>query len=311
MKPLSISSAALALSFLLIGACAQRDKQGNVLDTPTTGRIKVLVDENYKPYISSCTDVFDSIYRQASIDAAYVSEGEAVKALIDDSVQVIIISRKLNEEEMAYFQSRGFTPPQTPIAHDAIGFILNPQNRDTVFDVEQMRKILSGAITNWRQINAKSNLGAIQVVFDNPLSGSVRFAKDSIAGGVLTPHASALKTNEEVIAYVAKNKNALGIIGANWISDTDDKGVQKFLQEIRIAEIAKAPGEVGYGPLQSYLAAGYYPYKRTVYVINAQARKGLGLGFSAFLAGDGGQRIALKEGLLPAQAPTRLIKVER
>jgi phosphate transport system substrate-binding protein len=48
-----------------------------------------------------------------------------------------------------------------------------------------------------------------------------------------------------------------------------------------------------------------------VYIINAQARKGLGLGFASFLAGDSGQRIVLKDGLLPAQAPTRLIKATR
>ncbi|MFZ4476729.1 MAG: phosphate ABC transporter substrate-binding protein, partial [Saprospiraceae bacterium] len=34
-------------------------------------------------------------------------------------------------------------------------------------------------------------------------------------------------------------------------------------------------------------------------------------GFASFLAGDNGQRIVLKSGLVPAQAPTRLIKATR
>jgi phosphate transport system substrate-binding protein len=200
----------------------------------------------------------------------------------------------------------------TPIAHDAIAFVLNRSNTDTVLTQAQIQQIITGKATKWSQINPKSgSLGDIQVVFDNPLSGTLRYVKDSIANGQpITPNASALKTNEEVINYVQKNKSAIGIISANWISDTDDKGVQQFMKEIRIADIAAADGKEGYGPYQAYMAKGWYPYKRTVHVINAQARKGLGLGFASYLAGDG-QRIFLKDGLLPANAVTRLIQVTR
>ncbi|MCC6462754.1 MAG: substrate-binding domain-containing protein [Saprospiraceae bacterium] len=303
--------ALLALSLTLV-ACEQRGKDGKVLDTPTTGHIRIMVDEGYKPIIASTIDVFDSIYRRASIDAQYTSEGEAVNAMIRDSIQVIIITRKLTEEELnKYFRPRGFTPPMTPIAHDAVAFIVHPDNRDTLFTVEQLHDILVGKTLKWSQLNPKSTLADIRLVFDNPLSGTVRYAKDSIAGGAdLSPNASALQTNAEVIAYVAKNKNAIGIIGANWVSDTDDKGVQAFRREIKIADIAKKAGEEGFGPYQAYLATDRYPFKRTVYIINAQARKGLGLGFAAFLAGDNGQRIVLKDGLLPASAPTRIIQIQ-
>lgn len=297
----------------VLSGCEQRGKDGKVLDTPTTGHLRIMVDEGYKPIIQSSIDVFDSIYRRASIDAQYTAEGDAVVGLVRDSVQVIIITRKLTNEELdKYFRPRGFEPPMTPIAHDAVAFILHPENRDTVFTIDQIRDILTGKITQWRAFNPKSDLGEIRLVFDNPLSGTVRYAKDSIGGGApLSPNASALQTNPEVIAYVAKNKNAIGIIGANWISDTDDKGVQAFRREIKIADIAKAAGAEGYGPYQAYLATGQYPFKRTVYVINAQARKGLGLGLASFLASDNGQRIVLKDGLLPAQAPTRLIQIKR
>jgi phosphate transport system substrate-binding protein len=148
-------------------------------------------------------------------------------------------------------------------------------------------------------------------VFDNPTSGLVRYAKDSISGGVLAPKASALNINQEVIKYVSQQKNALGIIAANWISDTDSKGAQQFLKDIQLADVAREPGAEGFGPYQAYLATGDYPYKRTVYIIDAQARIGLGQGFASFLAGDQGQRIMLKDGLLPAQAPTRLVKTSK
>jgi phosphate transport system substrate-binding protein len=300
----------IALLALLSTACQQRDKQGRVLDTPTTGTLRVMVDEGYKPVIASAIDVFDSVYRQAHIDPVYTSEGEAINALLNDSVQVIIIPRQLKNDELEYFKRRGFTPATTAIAHDAVAFVLHPANADTVLTTDQLAAVINGTYANWNQVNPKSKLGAVRLVFDNALSGTVRYAKDTIGGGTLSQQASALNTNEEVIDYVGKNANAIGIIGANWISDTDDRGVQKFLGAIRIADIAKAPGATAYGPYQAYLAAGYYPYKRTVYIINAQARSGLGLGLATYLAGPDGQRIMLKDGLLPAQAPTRLIQVQ-
>lgn len=291
--------------------CQQKGKSGQVLDTPTTGSIKIMVDDAYKPIVETSIDVFDSVYRRAKIEPIYLSEGEAVNALLRDSIQVIIITRQLTSDELTFFTRRGFKPKMTAIAHDAVAFIVNPNNRDTVFTTEQLQKILSGEILNWKGLNSKSALGQIRLVFDHALSGTVRFAKDSIAGGKLSPQASALKTNEEVINYVSKNPASIGIIGANWISDTDDKGVQNFLRQIKIVDIASAPGKTGYGPYQAYLANGSYPYKRTVYIIDAQARNGLGLGFASFLAGPDGQRIVLKDGLLPAQAVTRLIQVSK
>lgn len=301
----------LALLVVFVACEQPKDKSGKTIDTPTTGSITIMVDEGYRPIIESSIDVFDSIYKQAKINARYVAEGEAVAALMRDSVQVIIITRQLAADEMKFFESRGFKPRITPIAYDALAFILNPGNNDTVFTKEQITQILTGKTTKWSEINPRSSLGEIRVVFDHPLSGTVRFVKDSvIAGASLTPKASALKTNAEVIDYVAKNKSAIGIISANWISDTDDGGVQKFLTAIKLADIASASGETGYGPFQAYLAKNWYPYKRTVYIVNAQARNGLGLGFASYLAADG-QRIVLKDGLLPASAVTRLIQVTR
>jgi phosphate transport system substrate-binding protein len=301
----------LVLTFLACGP--EKDKKtGKTLDTPTTGELTVYIEEGYKPVIESCIDVFDSIYRLAKIKAYYTSEGEAMKALIDDSVQVAVVSRKLRSDEAAYFQSRGFMPAVTPIAYDAIAFLVNQNNADSVLTIDQIKGILSGALTEWKQINpAAARLGPIRLVFDSPQSGTLRYVIDSVlTGQPLATGATALQSNEEVIDYVRKQKNAIGIISANWISDTDDKGVQAFRNSLRIVDVAKAPGEKAYGPYQVYLANGNYPFKRTVYIINAQARKGLGLGFASFLAGDA-QRIFLKDGLLPARAVTRLVQATR
>jgi phosphate transport system substrate-binding protein len=46
---------------------------------------------------------------------------------------------------------------------------------------------------------------------------------------------------------------------------------------------------------------------RDLYIINCQGYSGLGMGFASFVAGDIGQRIILKSGLLPIRTPGRKI----
>ncbi|MBK6930567.1 MAG: substrate-binding domain-containing protein [Saprospirales bacterium] len=174
-------SGILICSALFAGACQQRGKDGKVLDTPTTGSIRIMVDDGYQPIIASAIDVFDSIYRRASMEAIYTSEGEAIDAIIRDSIQVIIVARQLTGEELdKYFRPRGFVPHMTPIAYDGVAFIVHPGNKDTVFTMEQMQAIITGKISSWKMLNPKSPLSDIVLVFDNPLSGTVRYAKDSI-----------------------------------------------------------------------------------------------------------------------------------
>ena len=297
-------------------ACQNQAPKGETekpLDTPTSGQITAYVEMGYEPLLSTTIDVFDSLYPDAVVQATYSTETSVVKALQNKEALVGVISRPLTENELIPFKNRQFVPEQTIVAYDALALIVNNDNPDATFTMEQMTAIMQGTISSWSDINPKNKLGKIQIVFDNQGSGTVRYAIDSIAGGKSLPeNASAVENNQEVIEYVKKNKAAIGIISNNWISDTDDKGSQTFLNSIQLVGIARAAGEEAFTPYQAYLKTGDYPYKRPVYVINAQPRAfGLGRGFSSFIAGPTGQRIILKEGLVPANAPIRLMQIEK
>ena len=306
--------ASLLLTVFAFAACGGKAPESKRPEnTPTTGEITMWSDEGLRPILTTSIDVFDSIYDKAKINVEYKQESDIINALISDSIEVAMITRDLTEEENGYFKQAGFTPKSTLIAYDAMAIVLHPDNKDTVFTVSEIKDMLSGKISSWKMLNRGGPAGDIIMVFDNAGAGTVRFAKDSILmGAEMTAKANALKTNEEVIKYVGQNKNAVGLISANWISDTDDKGVQTFLKEVRLAEIAKEAGKESFTPHQAYLATGDYPFKRGVWFIDATARNfGLAAGFANFLASDRGQRIILKSGLLPATMPIRLIKPVR
>lgn len=108
-----------------------------------------------------------------------------------------------------------------------------------------------------------------------------------------------------------QNKNAIGVIGVNWISDFDDSTAINFLNRIKVLGISEDPAPIStesyYQPYQAYIAQQAYPLRRYLYIISTEGRAGLGTGFAAYVAGDKGQRLILKSGLVPATMPVRVV----
>jgi phosphate transport system substrate-binding protein len=303
----------LGVLFLILIASGCTNRSQGYSDTPTTGNIKIAADETFAPIMESQIQVFQAIYHFAQITPLYLSEADAFKALLIDSVRMVVASRKLNPSEEAFFKAKKIFPKQTLIAADAITLVVNPENTDSLMSVNDIKDILNGNVKNWRQLQSTSKLGKMQVVFDNQGSSTVRYMLDSIMhGDKLSPELTALTYNKDVVDYVAKNKNAIGIIGVNWVSDHSDSTSMSFLNKVKIVRLskeAKATLDNSYKPYQAYIAQHVYPFIRYLYVINAEPRTGLASGFAAFIASDRGQRIILKSGILPATQPLRIIHI--
>ncbi len=291
-------------------SCTEHDKNGKTLNTTTSGEVLIAADETLLPIIDSQEQVFETIYPKADLQIKYLPESDMMNLFLNDSVALIVLPRELNKEELAHFASIKITPRASKIATDAIALIINKSNTDTTLELAQVREIIRGKITNWNQLDNKSNIGPINIVFDNSKSSTVQYMINLV--GKKDINGYALKTNEEVINYVGKNKGALGIIGLNWISDRDDSSTIYFKQNVNVIGIKGDPGDLGddyyYQPYQAYLATKQYPLLRSVYTISREPRAGLATGFASFVAGDKGQKIILKAGLLPANAPIRIIQ---
>ncbi len=302
---------AVLIVLLVAAACSTRDKKGNFIDTTTSGSIKIAVDESLKPLFDTEIDTFESLYTRAKIEVVYTSEEDAINQLLKDSVRLAIITRGLLPLEQELFTKKVLKPTQIAVAKEGIGLIVNNSNPDSVISVEQLRDILTGKISNWRQINPKSPSQPIEVVFDQPTSGILRFFKDSLKIDSIPPNCFAVNGNPAVVDHIASKKNALGLIGVTWINDEDDSTANEFLKRVRVVAMPGAEGGEAYHPFQGYIAQGQYPLVRKIRIINPEGRAGLGSGFLAFVAGEKGQRIILKAGLVPVTMPIRIIDVNR
>ncbi len=301
--------------FLLFGffafGCSNNETKKN-LDTPTSGEISISVDETLRPILEAEVGVFESEYPRSKINATYKPEMEAIVDVLNDSSRVAIVSRKLSPDEKLIFKSIKVTPKEILIAHDALALIIHKSNLDSLMTMQELRMLLRGSITHWKQLQDGKLDQKVNIVVDHEASSSIRYLQDSILGNLpLSKSLYAMKTNQEVIDYVKNNPNALGVIGVNWISDVDDSTANAFLKDIRVIQIQNEIDKQYYAPFQAYIALKSYPLTRKVYAILREPRTGLGTGFSNFLASDKGQRVILKSGLVPATMPLRLIQTKK
>jgi len=297
----------LIFSGLIIIGC--QDNKSNVINSPTSGEVHITADESIKPLIDAEINSFVSIYKNAKVTVSYKPESEAFSDLLNDSSKMIFVYRELNLTEKKQFEEIQYFPKTIKIAEDAIALIINKKNQDSVLTKIQLRDILTGKITDWKQINPKSKSNKLEFVFDNKNSSSVRYLIDSVSQiSKLPENCFALNSNPEVIEYVKNNAAAIGVIGLNWISDRDDSTSVNFRNDITVVAL-EAKNDF-YKPYQAYIKLGYYPLSRKLVAINREGRAGLATGFSSFVAGDKGQRIILKSGLVPSTMPIRLVELK-
>jgi phosphate transport system substrate-binding protein len=305
----------ILLVFSTLNSCNRGKVSNNSNESPTEGNIKIGVDESFQLLFDTELYTFQSLYKNAHITPFYKPELNILEDFMKDSVRVIVSSRKLTKDEEDYLSSRTIVARTTKIAYDGLAFIVNKNRVDTLIKYLTVKDIFLGTVNNWKQINPKAESGDIQVVFDNQKSGNVRYFVEKFKlPNQLPKNCLGADNNNEVINYVEKHKNAIGIISVNWVSDKYDSISNVFLNRIRVVGVSSefdTEGSEYFKPYQAYIADKRYPFVRDVYMISRETFSGLGSGFIAFVAGDVGQRIILKSKLVPATMPVRLVQIKK
>lgn len=314
-KTLSYLAVGLSFTTLLFVSCNSGDKRGGRTDTPTSGEISFYADESFSPIIQEEVEQFEFKYPKAKLKPIYTDELTGLQRIKDLKTCLLITSRGLKDNEIAYLKTKKQIPSVFPIGYDGLAFITNRNNTDTCITVENIKKILRGEVNNWKQLNPKSDKGEIEVVFDNQHSATLHFVVDSILGGypINSPNIVAAETSKDVINYVDKTPNAIGVIGSNWLNDKRDTTNTTFKKNIHVMSVSvkdKALPSNSWKPYQAYLLDGRYPFVRTLYCIVVDPQRALPWSFANYIASPVGQLIIFKAGLLPYRGDITIRSVE-
>ncbi|MGZ3750012.1 MAG: PstS family phosphate ABC transporter substrate-binding protein [Mucilaginibacter sp.] len=290
------------LLLLVFQTCKRNIPAKNFNDTKDSGEALFVSDESFAPILDQELYIFKHENPKAKPAVIYKSENDVVKVLLSDSSRFAFLSRPLNDEEIKAMKSRNLPSVVTKFAVDAVAIIVNSASTDTATTVDEIKKMLKGEAKTDRSI-----------VFDDPNSSLVRYLKEFTGqSDFKQKNIYALKSNREVIEYVSKHPEAIGITGFSWINDPDadyaDAAKKVKILAIKDEGSKTAPNEY-FRPSQTTLYLKQYPLLRYLYIVNCTGRTGLGNGFEHFIEGDKGQRIILRSGLLPINIPERNIMI--
>ena len=163
-------------------------------------------DESFYPIIDEELYYFTT-QTLDSITPLYINEQDAVKKLMKLETFLAFTTRDFTQKERQNLIDRKYLPRAVPIAYDGLAIIVNNANPDSCITIKDFARVLKGEVTTWKELYPQSKLGEIDVVFDNPLSSTVRWCVDSILGGqqFSAKNIGAVQTSAAVIDYVEKH----------------------------------------------------------------------------------------------------------
>lgn len=164
------------------------------------------------------------------IEVNQIGSSAGITNAISGVSQIGMSSRDLKQEE------KDSNLQELIIAYDGIVVVAHPSNPVKNLTMEQVKKIFTGEVTNWKEVGGKDM--EIVVVSREDGSGS-RDAFQEIVGyesGQLIKNAIVASGNGNIKTTVAMNKHAIGFISFEYVdasvSTMDINGVQAKAENV-------------------------------------------------------------------------------
>jgi len=183
--------------------------------------------------------------------------------LIDNKTDIIISARKMSADEKSYAENIGVSLIETPIALDALVFLLNKQNIVNSLTVTQIQDIYKGHITNWNELGGI--VDAIKPFIRNANSGSQEMMKEIVMDNAGMPDWDVGYTNDEIIPTMDAVYFELSIY-QNGICFTPHYYKEYIIRDAAGADNIKSIEINGIYPDANTIKNKTYPFVANVYV---------------------------------------------
>jgi phosphate transport system substrate-binding protein len=219
---------ALTLFAGIFAACGQAQDGTSAGGTAsgTGGKISVVGSTSVGPLMEKLAEGYGAKNAGLSVDIQQVGSAAGIQAAIDGSADIGMSSRDLTEDEKA----KGLVP--VSIAIDGIAVIVNKANGVSALTSEQIQKIYTGEITNWKDVGGSD--APITLIVREEGSGTrdafetlLKLQKEvKSADGKTTKESTVSEKalvqqgNGGIKAGVAGNPNAIGYLSLGMVDDT-------------------------------------------------------------------------------------------
>lgn len=147
----------------------------------------------------------------------YTGQGsnQGINALISGESDIIFSSRDLTADEVQTITSNKMKIKISELAYDGLHIIVNTKNEIKQLTKDELRKIYTGIIKNWKELGGADE--KIYVYARNKNSGTHDyFKKEVLDNENYLNECVFLESNEKIVEAVSKNLYAIGYVGAGY-----------------------------------------------------------------------------------------------
>ncbi|MEZ4937437.1 MAG: PstS family phosphate ABC transporter substrate-binding protein [Crocinitomicaceae bacterium] len=287
-----------SIAFLTLSAC-QKNLSESANERETLKPIKVSGSDSEKALIQLMVKRFESNY---DIQVEGGGSRIGIGKLLRGEAHIANSSRSMSAVEERNAKSAGVNPYSVIIAMDALAFITNAKNGVDSLSTIQIKKILSGEITNWKEVGGK-NL-PITIYGRDKNSGTHQYVKDLFLGEEDFPaNTKIVISNKDIVDIVTEDSTSIGYVGVAFVKNEFNK-VRKGIK----AQNVFIEGEKrAYSPLEDQkVLDGSYPFVRPLYQYFNGKPTGELAKFVEFELSDEGQQLVFQYGYFPVSEDLRI-----
>lgn len=151
-----------------------------------------------------------------SITVTGGGSGVGLSSLLSGTTDIAQTSRRIKFDEKQKLQELGKTVKEIIIAYDALAIVVHPENKVTNMTREQLEKIFTGKITNWKEVGGDDM--RIVPYSRETSSGTYEFFMESVlknknyVNGIMSMPATGA-----IVQSVSQTKGAIGYIGLAYL----------------------------------------------------------------------------------------------
>lgn len=223
---------------------------------------------------------------KGSVSVTGGGSGVGIAALIDNTTDLAMSSRKMKMDEKIKITEAGKKVKETEIGKDALSVIVNPGNKVSKLTREQIEGIYTGKIKNWKEVGGDDM--NVVVYGRESSSGTFEFFKEHVmnkknfAASVL-----AMPATGAIVQSVGQTKGAIGYIGMAY----DNPKVKQL-------HISYDGGKTFIEPTKANAKSGKYPIVRPLFFYYTNTAESKVKPFVDYVLSKEGQTIVDKVGYI-------------
>lgn len=319
----------LLLVAVAFWGCQEISFSGKGKDVPTAGQVSIGFEWGDTFMVQQWLEIFHSQYPKAKITPIYGNYSELTDLLLKDSLHGVFMHERFNSDQLAWLkQQKNSTVNEIELGTTSLVFITSRESQIENLKLDQIRNELFGGVFkksaneasyNWiLPSRSSSEWGRLAKFFSSQnyvtnLKGGLSDSSESNEQKWMNHqpgnHVRWFNSHQEIIQYVSRNPNTVGVVSLNCIADKKDSLALANSKNVKVLAIENKQGKYTY-PFQSQISLAQYPFDQPVVSYEMQGYSGLITGFVLYCNSQAGQALMKKSGLLPKNYQGRKIELD-